>query len=215
MIDGIKDRGATVVGVDVGGAKKGFHAVVLRDGQYAYRFSCNDASELAAWCRSERAQAIAIDAPCRWSRDGRARPAERELMGKGIWCFSTPTRDAAVAHPKDHFGWMLKGAELFRQLEQDHVLFSGSLSDQDRPICFETFPQAIACSLAGEIVSARQKASVRRKLLTDAGIDVSMLTNIDWVDAALCAVTAHRMLSGKIASYGECATGFIVVPLRS
>lgn len=214
FIEGMQVQGAKVVGIDVGGARKGFHAVALYDGRYLDKVSCSDVTALAEWCRAKGAQAIAIDAPCRWSRDGRARPAERELMAKKIWCFSTPTREAAVAHPRDHFGWMLNGVELFRQLEQDYVLFGGSLSAHDRPICFETFPQAIACSLAGTIISAKQKSVVRRKLLTDAGIDIARLTNIDWMDAALCALTAHRMLSGKIASYGESETGFIVVPLR-
>jgi hypothetical protein len=42
---------------------------------------------------------IAIDAPCRWSSDGRARPFERELRQQGIVCFASLTRQATVALP--------------------------------------------------------------------------------------------------------------------
>ena len=80
----------TGVGIDVGGVRKGFHAVALRDGVYAGQLGTGDVQELADWCRSVvGASVIAIDAPCRWSSDGRARPCERELMRQGICCFET------------------------------------------------------------------------------------------------------------------------------
>ena len=66
-----------VVGIDVGGPRKGFHAVALRDGVYLDKFASPDPLALAAWCIQVGARAVAIDAPCRWSRTGRARPAER------------------------------------------------------------------------------------------------------------------------------------------
>jgi hypothetical protein len=70
-----------------------------------------DVQELAHWCRSlVRARVIAIDAPSRWSSDGRARPCERELMQKGIWCFSSPTHQKAhTPHRTGTFDWMLQG----------------------------------------------------------------------------------------------------------
>ena len=79
-------------------------------------------------------------------------------------------------------------------------------------MCFETFPQAVACALAGEIVSAKYKSKVRRKLLSGIGIDTTSLPNIDFVDAALCAVAANYLLSGNVNAYGDMAEGFIVVP---
>lgn len=203
-----------VVGVDVGGTKKGFHAVALRDGKFLERNSSKTAVGIAQWCWKMGAQAVGVDAPCRWSTDGRARPAERELMVQGIWCFSTPTRDAAISHPRNHFGWMLNGAELFQRLEQSYVLYGGKESGGAARVCFETFPQAVACALAGQVVSARKKASIRRELLREAGINISALTNIDFVDAGLCAVTALRLLAGQIDHYGNSETGFIVVPLK-
>ena len=97
-------RPITVVGIDVGGARKGFHAVALRDGAYAGQLATGDAQELAHWCRSViGASVIAIDAPCRWSSDGRVRPCERELMRQGIFCFATPSREKAEQHPSGYF----------------------------------------------------------------------------------------------------------------
>jgi predicted nuclease with RNAse H fold len=201
-----------VAGVDVGGTRKGFHAVALRGLSYLDQFASIDANEVATWCRQIGAQIVGVDAPCRWSSDDRARPAERELMKKKVWCFSSPTQSTALAHPKDNFRWMLNGESLFSKLAPTHVLFSDPVRLPQSSFCFETFPQAIACSLAGKIVSAKTKRTTRRGILTRAGIDISELTNIDKIDAALCALAAQRLASGDYQTYGERLTGFIVVP---
>ncbi len=205
--------GLTTVGIDVGGARKGFHAVALSDGTYAAQLATADAQELAHWCRSVvQARVIAIDAPCRWSVDGRARPCERQLRQQGIICFASPTRQAAAAHPTDYFGWMLRGEALYRALEPSHPL-AGALPIGDRPCCFETFPHAITWHLRGGNAQASQKRNQRRELLQQAGIDLAPLTSIDWIDAALCALTAHHAVSGgACVHYGEPETGWIVVP---
>lgn len=200
------------VGVDVGGPRKGFHAVALRRGKYWSKTSTLSAAEMDHWCRELGASVIGVDAPCRWSATGRARPAERELMKAGIACFSTPTRTAAQGHPKNYFGWMLAGAELYSSLERRYALYNGSRILSGHRVCFETFPQAIACAIAGEKVSAKKKCRVRRELLRQVGIDTSLLTNIDLVDAALCALAAQEFAKGATVDYGEAETGFIVVP---
>jgi predicted nuclease with RNAse H fold len=157
----------TVVGIDVGGVRKGFHAVALRDGVYAGQLATGDVQELAHWCRSVvGASVIAIDAPCRWSTGGRARPCERELMRQGI-------------------------------------------------CCFETFPHAITWHLRNGEAKARQKRRQRTALLAQAGISTASLTSIDLIDAALCALAAHRVVSGAAClAFGEPDTGLIVVPER-
>jgi predicted nuclease with RNAse H fold len=203
-----------VAGIDVGGRAKGFHGVALRGGAYLDLIASCDVAEVADWCRQISARIIGIDAPCRWSATGRARTAERELMSERIWCFSTPSREADESHPRDHFRWMLNGADLYANLETTHALFDGESKGRSRQICFETFPQAIACALAGEIVSAKQKRRARRDLLDRANIDTSKLTNIDEIDAALCAFTAHQFALGKYKSYGDAATGFIIFPRK-
>lgn len=201
-----------VAGVDVGGRKKGFHAVALRGGTYLDQTKSTDATEIAAWCRSIGASLIGVDAPCRWSETGRARPAERELMKEGIWCFSTPSQRTALNHPRGHFDWMLRGEALFGQLERHYPLLLEVSLNTPSPRCFETFPQAVACALAGSVVSAKQKRHVRRSLLTRAGVDARKLTSIDAVDAALCALSAHYLFLRRVRCYGDGETGLIVVP---
>ncbi len=201
-----------VAGVDVGSEKKGFHAVALREGAYLDHFWSPDPSAVAAWCVDVGARAIGVDAPCRWSLTGRARPAERELMKQRTWCFSSPTREAAIAHPKKQFSWMLNGERLYHELEKSHTYFDGSPCPPNEPLYFETFPHAIACALAGKVLSAKHKTTDRRALLQQASIDIQALRNIDTVDAALCALTAHRLLANQCAFFGELETGIIVVP---
>jgi predicted nuclease with RNAse H fold len=208
-----------VVGIDVGGACKGFHAVALRDGAYADQLASRDVQELANWCRETMcASVIAIDAPCRWSTDGRARPCERELMARGIRCFASPTRQKAhTPHRTGYYGWMLQGEALYAALEsgplQDAYPLVRALPIAGQRCCFETFPHAITWHLRGGRAQAAQKRAQRRELLLQAGLDPAPFTSIDWIDAALCALTAHVVATGwPCVSYGEPESGWIVVP---
>ena len=101
---------------------------------------------------------------------------------------------------------------MFEELEWTRPLFTGGPGQTAGAICFETFPQAISYTLAGKIVSAKQKATVRRTLLKEAGIDIAALSNIDKVDAALCALAAYQLALARFKSYGENSTGLIIVP---
>lgn len=201
-------RRLTVVGIDVGGTRKGFHAVALRDGAFMEGSHRTTPSDIREWCRDVDADIVAVDAPCRWSATGRARPAERELAREGIFAYATPTR--GVAEAKSFYQWMLNGAALYRLLQNEYKLFDGRKANER--ICLETFPQAAACALAGRVLPAKQKGIDRREVLRRAGIDTSRLTNIDYVDAALCAVVAESVRQGRYATYGDAQGGFIVVP---
>jgi predicted nuclease with RNAse H fold len=208
---------ATVIGIDVGGSRKGFHAVALAAGTYAGQLATTEVQELAHWCRAViGAQLIAIDAPCRWSTDGRARPCERELNAAGIRCFASPSRQAALIHPSNYYGWMLQGEALYRQLETSHPLLAAlppAGQPPTAPACLETFPHAITWQLRGGQASAAHKRSQRTQLLLQAGIDPVPLTSIDLIDAALCALAAHHLASGHPChAYGEVGSGLIVVP---
>lgn len=198
-----------VVGVDVGGPKKGFHAVALKEGRFFGKVALLDPAAVVQWSRSLDASVIGIDAPCAWSLTGRARPCERELAGSGIRAFSTPSLAVGQRHP--FYRWMLNGAELFRHLTPHYRLFEGRHAPAD-PVCFETFPHAVACTLAGTILSATHKRLDRSRLLRRAGVSLDSLTTIDQVDAALCALTAHYLLAGAFRTYGDSVEGFIVVP---
>lgn len=203
----------TTVGIDVGGARKGFHAVALSDGAYTSQLATSDVETLRDWCLNEmKVQVIAIDAPCRWSTNGRMRACERELMQRGIHCFASPTREQAIRHPSDYYGWMLRGEALYQALEPSHPICT-ALPVAGEHCCMETFPHAITWHLRGGEAQARQKRRQRRELLRQAGIDLEQLSNIDLVDAALCALTAHRAASGaSCKTYGNPFEGIIVVP---
>lgn len=209
-----------VVGIDVGGEKKGFHAVALANGSYhdcirPKGVTKVGVAELVGWVRELQATVVAIDAPCRWSEDDHCRPAERALMQEGIWCFSTPTRERAVEHPNKYFDWMLQGESLFRALEADFPLCR-ELPTAGQRCCFETYPHAITWHLRGGNADASHKGSQRRDLLERAGIDTGALTNIDLVDAALCALTAHYAATGvecrSFPESGGSTSGLIIVP---
>jgi predicted nuclease with RNAse H fold len=200
-----------VAGIDVGGTRKGFHAVALRQGKYLAHMASPDVRAIVQWCLSLRAAAVGVDAPCCWSHDGRARLAERELMAKRISCFSTPTRERAEQHPKDYFGWMRNGAQLYVALQAHYWLFDGT--EIRTPVCFETFPHAIACELSGGPV-AKKDGTRRQDLLEAAGITTAQLTNADLRDAALCALSAHSLLQRKFVVYGDKDDGLIVVPTK-
>ena len=79
-------------------------------------------------------------------------------------------------------------------------------------MCFETFPQAIACALAGKRLLAKNKRVDRRRLLEHAGLATESLTSIDQVDAALCAVAAQHVLAGSFKALGEAGEGVILRP---
>lgn len=202
-------RAPIVVGVDVGGPKKGFHAVALREGQFFERFATLDVREVVAWCRKLDAPAVGIDAPCCWSRTDRARPCERALATEGIHAFATPSQAVGERHP--FYRWMRNGADLYRLIMLHYRLFDGQYSTSSL-VCFETFPHGVACALAGAILSAKHKCSDRRRLLREAGLSIDSLTNIDMVDAALCALAAHHLMAGTIKTYGDAEEGLIVVP---
>jgi predicted RNase H-like nuclease len=43
-------------------------------------------------------------------------------------------------------------------------------------------------------------------------IRIDSLANIDQLDAAICVLAAHHLLTGRFKTYGDAAEGFIVVP---
>ena len=111
---------------------------------------------------------------------------------------------------RDFYKWVFNGERLYRLLVAHYPLFNGQRTEGRT--CIETFPHAVVCAMAGHVVSARPKATVRRQALRDRGYDVSGLPNIDFIDAALCAVAADEFRKGSYQLYGDQAEGFIVVP---
>jgi predicted nuclease with RNAse H fold len=200
-----------VVGVDVGGCRKGFHAVALT-GTTFRKQAFADPADVVRWCREAGAAAVGVDAPCGWSVSGKSRQAERTLRvnDENVHCFATPSERHARASRTDFYGWVFNGGALYAALKPSYPLYDGAAPAGRR--CFETFPQAIACALAGRKVSTKCKAAVRRNILGDLGYDHRPLTNVDFIDAALCAVAAERFLRGAFVAFGQTDEGFIVIP---
>jgi len=204
-----------VVGIDVGGAQKGFNAVALVDGAYLDRLQTRSVRELVRWVRDDvGARVVAVDSPCRWRAGKSGRAAERELMESGIRCFLTPTRREAMHNATGYYDWMLRGMELFLALEKTHSLYDAETSI-GRRCSFETFPHAITWHLRGGNADAKRKRSQRLTLLRAHGVRVADLTNMDWIDAALCALAADVFAAGcRMHFYGDRRTGHIVVPAQ-
>ena len=202
-----------VVGIDVGGARKGFHAVALANGIYLDRKQTPSVRELTRWVREEiDAQIVAIDSPCRWRLGKCGRAAELELLEDGIRCFLTPTRREAARNTTGFYQWMLRGAELFRALEKTHPLCHAGKAAEGK-CTLETFPHAITWHLHVGKADATRKRPQRLALLRRHGICVAPLTNMDWIDAALCALAAEMFAAGRgMHFYGDQRTGYIVVP---
>lgn len=205
----------TVVGIDVGGVRKGFHAVALRGGRFVGVETFTSPTEVADWCMDQSAHFVAVDAPCAWSQCRSSRFAERELNidGQIIQCFKTPTRDRALRNACGFYGWVFNGEQLYRELAKCYLLFDGRRGNG--LTVFETFPHAVICALAGKRIAARPKAITRRRALRDQGYDDSVLPNIDFVDAGLCALTANAFHDDRWNCFGDKQEGFIVVPDRN
>lgn len=199
----------TYLGIDVGGPRKGFHTVALRGREFEPR-AFGNVEELVNWVRELKPLAIAIDAPCAWSADGGSRECERTLRigADRISCFSTPTQ--ARASGRSFYDWVRNGLALYQALAPDYPLYTGE--NTLGPVLCETFPQAVACMLAGRKVSARHKSPVRRQILRAATYDPDGLSNIDLVDAALCAIAAKALVAGRHMKFGNTQEGFIVTP---
>jgi predicted nuclease with RNAse H fold len=166
-------------------------------------------AEMLDWCLARNVFAVGIDAPCRWSSTSGGREAEHQLRKVRISSFSTPRRERGESHP--FYGWMVNGASLYKLIEREFPLFDGK-SPNDR-FCVETFPHAVACEISGSIVSAKQKTTVRRSVLRDIDVDTTLLRNIDYVDAALCAIAARSVANASCKPYGSVTDGYIVVPI--
>lgn len=130
------------------------------------------------------------------------------IKDRKIHCYATPTRVRADGHP--FYGWVFNGERLYQRLAGHYPLFDGH--GREGPLCFETFPHAVVCALAGDVVPAKPKMSTRRAVLGNYGYELSALRNLDLVDAGLCALAADCFASGRVTLFGDGSEGFIVVP---
>jgi len=205
-----------VAGIDVGGARMGFHSVLLDGRRVVDQLNTSDAEALARWCL--RAERIAIDSPCGWALPGeRSRLCERQLAAQGVRCFVTPTREAALASQSNFYGWVLRGEALYQALQRSGVPIARDSQALAGRCCFESFPHGITVALSPQIeVKAALKLEQRSALLERFGVSLIGLSSIDWIDAAVCALAAQHIAKGAEAGiYGEPEGGLLVLPGRT
>ena len=200
------------VGVDVGAFKKGFHAVANENGNFLAKFHSQNADEIVTWILKQEPTAIAIDAPSVFSQSGRSRLAERLLVTDGIRCFYTPTRE--LAKKSRFYDWVFNAELLFQKLNLP--IFMGE--KMQYPCLIETFPHGIHLSFWNhQFLNSKLSKFLARKLTLEqkAQYETSSLCNIDFIDAALCAISADYFTRGQYIAYGSKEEGYIVLPDQS
>jgi len=200
------------VGVDIGGLRKGFHAVANHNGNFFAKFHSQNVDEIVSWILNQKPSVVAVDAPSMFSLNGRSREAERLLLKQGVNCFFTPTRELAE---KSHFyDWIFNGELLFQKLNLP--IFTGVKTKL--PCVIETFPHGIHLYFWENNVSIAPKASKKLAreitLSQKARYEISELSNIDFIDAALCAISADYFARNQFIAYGSNSEGYIVLPTQ-
>lgn len=163
------------VGIDVGGARKGFHLAVIREGHRVidalyHAPTPADAVRILGE-QSEMPEVIGIDCPRRAVRQRlETRAAEREICARGFRIQWTRRNDPAE--------WMVHGEALWKAL----------MAAFPTARCIECFPTIAGHSLEGsEIVLPLNILYAHRKQRQWK----------DFVDAAICAETAFRVRDGR------------------
>lgn len=176
-----------VVGIDVGGEKKGFHLAVKALGENSIVSVANftDPADAAAFIEAQerlldgRCELIAIDCPPEpLIDDDKTRQAEREVFKRGYNVLWTPRSVDMVQ------GWMENGARLWGCLR-------------------ESFPQA-------QLIETFPTANSDLLIELETIFPLSLLSGkskrrfySDYIDAALCAIVAERAFHKETERLGE------------
>lgn len=182
-------------GIDVGGSSKGFHLVGLCDGDEITSFRASTPDQAVEKIKQWSTISVAIDAPISWAKDGKSRACERALEVSGIRCFKTPSRN--LAGEKPFYDWVKHGLMLYDALRAaGYYSICKPEGLRQEKILMETFPHAIATRLQGARPRDLSKVVFRRAVLRCQEVDETALSNIDFVDAALCALIARLFFRG-------------------
>ncbi len=163
-----------VCGIDVGGARKGFHLCVLQDQGVEFMAHARAASDLLDLLkthlnhRSSRLHCIAIDGPARSFRTGEdIRSSEASLASLGYRILYTPREKPDSDH------WMEMSASIHRE-------FARAFPEST---ILETYPSAVADRLFG------LEGSLPLALLQERRKRNYWM---DYLDAYLCALSAQQ-----------------------
>lgn len=191
----------TVVGIDVGGERKGFHGCALRGGEIVdgpERLS--DVPAAVAWVRPHRPSIVALDSPKTCAPAGKSsREDERELNAAVCGIRWTPERPRLADNP--YYEWVEHGLKLYDELAKGGIA---------RERLIEVFPTAAWTRLSGPR-EKRSRAKWSTAALAELGLTglPSRRLNQDDRDAVVAAFVArlHAEGEGRTQAFGE-----IIVP---
>lgn len=191
----------TVVGIDVGGRRKGFHGCALRGEEIvAGPERLPDVAAAVAWVKPYRPSIVALDSPKTCAPDGESsRKDERELGAAVCGIRWTPEEPRLAGNP--YYEWVEHGLELYAALTAAGIA---------RKRLIETFPTAAWTRLSGPR-DQRSRARWSTAALADLGLTglPPRRLNQDDRDAIAAALVArlHVEGEGRTQAFGE-----IIVP---
>jgi predicted nuclease with RNAse H fold len=183
-----------VIGVDVGGRRKGFDLALLDDRQVALLLGGLDREAVLQLVSMHRPALVAVDSPRSCAPEGHStRECERELNTSVCGIRWTPDKKRVDADP--YFAWIVEGLALH-----------AALAVADVPV-IEVFPTASWTRWHGPRGPLTRAEWTRQGLARLCLTRVPERTNQDQRDAIAAAMTAQQHTRGLTQEIGE-----IVVP---
>jgi ribosomal protein S18 acetylase RimI-like enzyme len=190
---------ATVVGIDVGGRRKGFHGCALRGEEIvAGPERLPDVASAVAWVAALRPAVVALDSPRECAPSGESSRADERALARAVcgirW---TPERSLLAGNP--YYEWIEHGLELYAALAAARI-------EEARLI--EVFPTAAWTIWAGPR-EGRPRGEWSADALADLGIGglPSRRLSQDDRDAVAAARVAQLHDEGRTDAFGA-----IIVP---
>ena len=186
---------AVTVGVDVGGAAKGFDVCVADGAEVLELASGCNVDAVVALVKASDARAVGIDSPDSCAAPGeKSRPGERQLAREVCPIFFTP-EESVVRSEHPFYGWMREGLDLYEALS----------AEQPAARRVEVFPSAAWTVWAGKR-NGRPKSRWSRLALERAGVrGLPGRCSQDTRDAVGAALVAGLFLAGETVNYGGIA----------
>jgi predicted nuclease with RNAse H fold len=189
----------TVVGIDVGGRRKGFHACAMRGEEIvAGPEQLADVASAVEWVTALAPATVALDSPKTCAPDGESsRADERELARAVCGIRWTPERSRLAGN--SYYEWVEHGLELYDAL---------AAAGLDRERLIEVFSTAAWTIWAG-LRAGRPRGEWSANALADLDLDglPSRHLTQDDRDAVAAALVARLHTEGRTKAYGE-----IIVP---
>ncbi|MBS1845357.1 MAG: GNAT family N-acetyltransferase [Actinobacteria bacterium] len=188
-------RLVTVVGIDVGGRRKGFHGCALRgDDVVAGPLRLPDVASATEWVTALGPAVVALDSPKTCAPEGESsRAGERDLARAICGIRWTPERSRLAGNP--YYEWVEHGLELY------DALFAAGI---DRDGLIEVFPTAAWTVWAG-LRAGRPRSEWSANALAGLGLGglPSRHLTQDDRDAVAAAIVARLHAEGLTQAFGE------------